>query len=76
MRETTVFHILNARKCNFIRSHSFNMKFYQLHRYLPDPLFVIFNQARAHGEAIDKDVSVTVSGDLEEAKSFRFVTLL
>ena len=40
-----------------------------LAKYLPAPLFVVFTEMRAYGEACDKMLHVTVKGDIEEAKS-------
>ena len=42
-------------------------------RYLPDALFVIFNQATAYAEAFDSDVCASVKGELDEAVAFRQV---
>ncbi|XP_030633582.1 THO complex subunit 5 homolog isoform X1 [Chanos chanos] len=38
-------------------------------RHLPPPLYVLLVQANAYGQACDKNMSVTVSGDVDEAKA-------
>ncbi|XP_062858868.1 THO complex subunit 5 homolog [Trichomycterus rosablanca] len=37
-------------------------------RHLPPPLYVLFVQANAYGQACDKNLSVSISGDVDEAK--------
>ena len=41
----------------------------ELAKYLPRPLFIIYNEVRAYGQACDPDVQVQVLGNLEEAKA-------
>lgn len=38
-------------------------------RHLPPPLYVLFVQANAYGQACDKTLSVSISGDVDEAKA-------
>uniref|UniRef100_H3DEQ7 THO complex 5 n=1 Tax=Tetraodon nigroviridis TaxID=99883 RepID=H3DEQ7_TETNG len=38
-------------------------------RHLPPPLYVLFVQANAYGEACDKNLIVSISGDVDEAKA-------
>uniref|UniRef100_A0A8B9R2T5 THO complex 5 n=1 Tax=Astyanax mexicanus TaxID=7994 RepID=A0A8B9R2T5_ASTMX len=38
-------------------------------RHLPPPLYVLFVQANAYGQACDKNLSVSISGDVDEAKA-------
>ncbi|XP_057687945.1 THO complex subunit 5 homolog [Corythoichthys intestinalis] len=41
----------------------------EIAQHLPPPLYVLFVQANAYGQACDKNLSVTISGDVEEAKA-------
>lgn len=41
----------------------------ELAKYLPRPLFILYNEVRAYGQACDPDVQVQVLGNLEEAKA-------
>ncbi|CAL8327231.1 unnamed protein product [Arctogadus glacialis] len=38
-------------------------------RHLPPALYVLFVQAKAYGQACDKNLSVSISGDVDEAKA-------
>ncbi|XP_068422369.1 THO complex subunit 5 homolog isoform X1 [Clinocottus analis] len=38
-------------------------------RHLPPPLYVLFVQANAYGQACDKNLSISISGDVDEAKA-------
>lgn len=38
-------------------------------RHLPPPLYVLFVQANAYGQACDKNLLVSISGDVDEAKA-------
>lgn len=38
-------------------------------RHLPPPLYVLFVQANAYGQACDKNLDVSISGDVDEAKA-------
>lgn len=38
-------------------------------RHLPPPLYVLFVQANAYGQACDKNLNVSISGDVDEAKA-------
>lgn len=38
-------------------------------RHLPPPLYVLLVQASAYGQACDKNLSVNISGDVDEAKA-------
>ncbi|KAM9821785.1 THO complex subunit 5 homolog [Syngnathus typhle] len=38
-------------------------------QHLPPPLYVLFVQANAYGQACDKNLCVTISGDVDEAKA-------
>ncbi|KAF3850890.1 hypothetical protein F7725_012662 [Dissostichus mawsoni] len=38
-------------------------------RHLPPALYVLFVQANAYGQACDKNLSVSISGDVDEAKA-------
>lgn len=38
-------------------------------RHLPPPLYVLFVQANAYGQACDKNLTVSISGDVDEAKA-------
>uniref|UniRef100_A0A3Q3FDX7 THO complex 5 n=1 Tax=Labrus bergylta TaxID=56723 RepID=A0A3Q3FDX7_9LABR len=38
-------------------------------RHLPPPLYVLFVQANAYGQACDKNLSVSIIGDVDEAKA-------
>ncbi|XP_076863253.1 THO complex subunit 5 homolog isoform X1 [Brachyhypopomus gauderio] len=38
-------------------------------RHLPPPLYVLLVQASAYGQACDKNLSVSISGDVDEAKA-------
>ncbi|XP_017554889.1 THO complex subunit 5 homolog isoform X2 [Pygocentrus nattereri] len=38
-------------------------------RHLPPPLYVLFVQANAYGQAFDKNLTVSISGDVDEAKA-------
>ncbi|XP_061624101.1 THO complex subunit 5 homolog isoform X2 [Phyllopteryx taeniolatus] len=38
-------------------------------QHLPPPLYVLFVQANAYGQACDKNLSVSISGDVDEAKA-------
>ncbi|RXN38358.1 THO complex subunit 5-like protein [Labeo rohita] len=38
-------------------------------RHLPPPLYVLLVQAGAYGQACDKNLSVSISGDVDEAKA-------
>lgn len=38
-------------------------------RHLPPPLYVLFVQANAYGQACDKNLVVSISGDVDEAKA-------
>jgi len=42
-----------------------------LARLLPTPLYILYTQCQAYGEACDKDLVVRVIGDGEEARMFR-----
>lgn len=41
----------------------------ELSQFLPGPLFVLFSETRAYGQACDPDLTVRIEGDLEEAKA-------
>ena len=41
----------------------------ELAKYLPRPLFILYNEVRAYGQACDTDVQVQVLGNIEEAKA-------
>lgn len=41
----------------------------EIARHLPPPLYVLFVQANAYGQACDKNLNVSISGDVEEAKA-------
>lgn len=41
----------------------------EIARHLPPPLYVLFVQANAYGQACDKNLSVSISGDVDEAKA-------
>ncbi|XP_034547526.1 THO complex subunit 5 homolog [Notolabrus celidotus] len=41
----------------------------EVSRHLPPPLYVLFVQANAYGQACDKNLSVSISGDVDEAKA-------
>uniref|UniRef100_A0A8C2WCC0 THO complex 5 n=1 Tax=Cyclopterus lumpus TaxID=8103 RepID=A0A8C2WCC0_CYCLU len=38
-------------------------------RHLPPPLYVLFVQANAYGQACDKNLCISISGDVDEAKA-------
>lgn len=38
-------------------------------RHLPPPLYVLFVQASAYGQACDKNLIISISGDVDEAKA-------
>uniref|UniRef100_A0A3B5BCF1 THO complex 5 n=1 Tax=Stegastes partitus TaxID=144197 RepID=A0A3B5BCF1_9TELE len=38
-------------------------------RHMPPPLYVLFVQANAYGQACDKNLCVSISGDVDEAKA-------
>uniref|UniRef100_A0A665U316 THO complex 5 n=1 Tax=Echeneis naucrates TaxID=173247 RepID=A0A665U316_ECHNA len=38
-------------------------------RHLPPPLYVLFVQANAYGQACDKNLTLSISGDVDEAKA-------
>ncbi|KYO31796.1 THO complex subunit 5-like protein [Alligator mississippiensis] len=44
-------------------------KQYETARHLPPPLYVLFVQANAYGQACDKKLSVAIEGSVEEAKA-------
>ncbi|XP_074150673.1 THO complex subunit 5 isoform X4 [Sminthopsis crassicaudata] len=44
-------------------------KQYETARHLPPPLYVLFVQASAYGQACDKKLSVAIEGSVEEAKA-------
>ncbi len=48
----------------------------KLCRLLPPPLFVLYSQTSAYGEACDKMVKVEIIGDIEEARTFHTKKLL
>ncbi|KAK7934063.1 hypothetical protein WMY93_004959 [Mugilogobius chulae] len=41
----------------------------EIARHLPPPLYVLFVQANAYGQACDKNLSVSINGDVDEAKA-------
>ncbi|XP_072244125.1 THO complex subunit 5 homolog [Leuresthes tenuis] len=41
----------------------------EIARHLPPPLYVLFVQANAYGQACDKNLSVSISGDVDEARA-------
>lgn len=41
----------------------------EIARHLPPPLYVLFVQANAYGQACDKNLCVFISGDVDEAKA-------
>ncbi|XP_061674429.1 THO complex subunit 5 homolog [Syngnathoides biaculeatus] len=41
----------------------------EIAQHLPPPLYVLFVQANAYGQACDKNLSVSISGDVDEAKA-------
>uniref|UniRef100_A0A3B4GLR0 THO complex 5 n=1 Tax=Pundamilia nyererei TaxID=303518 RepID=A0A3B4GLR0_9CICH len=41
----------------------------EIARHLPPPLYVLFVQANAYGQACDKNLIVSISGDVDEAKA-------
>ncbi|XP_016426268.1 THO complex subunit 5 homolog [Sinocyclocheilus rhinocerous] len=41
----------------------------EVSRHLPPPLYVLLVQAGAYGQACDKNLSVSISGDVDEAKA-------
>uniref|UniRef100_A0A8C4HU85 THO complex subunit 5 homolog n=1 Tax=Dicentrarchus labrax TaxID=13489 RepID=A0A8C4HU85_DICLA len=41
----------------------------EIARHLPPPLYVLFVQANAYGQACDKNLNVSISGDVDEAKA-------
>ncbi|XP_035515031.1 THO complex subunit 5 homolog [Morone saxatilis] len=41
----------------------------EIARHLPPPLYVLFVQANAYGQACDKNLDVSISGDVDEAKA-------
>uniref|UniRef100_A0A3Q3MCL3 THO complex 5 n=1 Tax=Mastacembelus armatus TaxID=205130 RepID=A0A3Q3MCL3_9TELE len=41
----------------------------EIARHLPPPLYVLFVQANAYGQACDKNLCVSISGDVDEAKA-------
>ncbi|AWP06999.1 putative THO complex subunit 5 -like [Scophthalmus maximus] len=41
----------------------------EIARHLPPPLYVLFVQANAYGQACDKNLTVSISGDVDEAKA-------
>lgn len=44
-------------------------KQYEIARHLPPPLYVLFVQASAYGQACDKKLAVAIEGNVEEAKA-------
>uniref|UniRef100_A0A8C3STP1 THO complex 5 n=1 Tax=Chelydra serpentina TaxID=8475 RepID=A0A8C3STP1_CHESE len=50
-------------------------KQYETARHLPPPLYVLFVQANAYGQACDKKLAVEIEGSVEEAKKRRRPTL-
>ncbi|XP_054853008.1 THO complex subunit 5 homolog isoform X1 [Eublepharis macularius] len=44
-------------------------KQYETARHLPPPLYVLFVQASAYGQACDKKLAVAIEGNVEEAKA-------
>ncbi|CAM5160685.1 unnamed protein product [Eretmochelys imbricata] len=44
-------------------------KQYETARHLPPPLYVLFVQANAYGQACDKKLAVAIEGSVEEAKA-------
>uniref|UniRef100_A0A3P9M612 THO complex 5 n=2 Tax=Oryzias latipes TaxID=8090 RepID=A0A3P9M612_ORYLA len=41
----------------------------EIARHLPPPLYVLFVQANAYSQACDKNLSVSINGDVDEAKA-------
>ncbi|KAM9394109.1 THO complex subunit 5 homolog [Pholidichthys leucotaenia] len=41
----------------------------EIARHLPPPLYVLFVQANAYGQACDKNLTVSISGDVDQAKA-------
>ncbi|KAM9810668.1 THO complex subunit 5 homolog [Neosynchiropus ocellatus] len=41
----------------------------EIARHLPPPLYVVFVQANAYGQACDKNLTVSIIGDVEEARA-------
>uniref|UniRef100_A0A3B5MGE4 THO complex 5 n=1 Tax=Xiphophorus couchianus TaxID=32473 RepID=A0A3B5MGE4_9TELE len=41
----------------------------EIARHLPPPLYVLFVQANAYGQACDKNLSVSICGDVDEARA-------
>lgn len=41
----------------------------EIARHLPPPLYVLFVQANAYGQACDKNLTVSINGDVDEAKA-------
>ncbi|XP_051923822.1 THO complex subunit 5 homolog [Hippocampus zosterae] len=41
----------------------------EIAQHLPPPLYVLFVQANAYGQACDKKLTVSISGDVDEAKA-------
>ncbi|XP_020776591.1 THO complex subunit 5 homolog isoform X1 [Boleophthalmus pectinirostris] len=41
----------------------------EIARHLPPPLYVLFVQANAYGQACDNNLSVSINGDVDEAKA-------
>ncbi|KAG7244006.1 hypothetical protein INR49_006167 [Caranx melampygus] len=41
----------------------------EIARHLPPPLYVLFVQANAYGQACDKNLTMSISGDVDEAKA-------
>ncbi|CAN9513278.1 unnamed protein product [Ophioblennius macclurei] len=41
----------------------------EIARHLPPPLYVLFVQANAYGQACDKNLNLSISGDVDEAKA-------
>ncbi|KAK2837335.1 hypothetical protein Q5P01_014547 [Channa striata] len=41
----------------------------EIARHLPPPLYVLFVQANAYGQACDKNLNVSIIGDVDEAKA-------
>ncbi|KAG7489675.1 hypothetical protein JOB18_017890 [Solea senegalensis] len=41
----------------------------EISRHLPPPLYVLFVQANAYGQACDKNLCVSINGDVDEAKA-------
>uniref|UniRef100_A0A7N6ASH1 THO complex 5 n=1 Tax=Anabas testudineus TaxID=64144 RepID=A0A7N6ASH1_ANATE len=41
----------------------------EIARHLPPPLYVLFVQANAYGQACDRNLCISISGDVDEAKA-------